>query len=94
MSVVIRNMSKKDPKMCQLGAVLGTTGVLAQEIGEENLKSEIQTLKVRRFGATKDDNHWEMFWEGPKTSVKVDLMKDGYRILYGATIPAPKRISY
>ena len=87
MPVIIRNFKTNQGGSAQPGAVMAVGGTLELHIGQQALNNQITRLTIVRR-ADVEDGHWEMFLEGTGPCVKVDLMEAGYRILYGAAIPA------
>lgn len=86
MAVIIRNFLTNTGGTCQPGAVMAVGGTLELAIGQQALQNSITSLTIVRRG-DMEDGHWEMYAQGNGPIVKIDLMKDGYRILYGATLP-------
>ena len=87
MPVIIRNFLTNSGATCQPGAVLAVGGSLELLIGQQALANNVTSLTIVRR-ADVEDGHWEMYLDGTGPCVKIDLMEAGYRILYGAVLPA------
>ena len=84
MPIIVRNLITSKGETYQTSAVMGTPGLLKLVIGEQALANTITGVTIVRADDALIDAHWETYFDGSGPSVKIDLMRDGYRILYGA----------
>jgi hypothetical protein len=85
MPIYVRNLTDKkgDQDIYESGAVINSEAGLELCIGKQNLDKTVTSMTIYQMNDQRS-GHWELYFEGDIPLVKIDLMSDKYRILYGA----------
>lgn len=86
MPVYVRNFKANsgDQDSFESGSVINSEAGLEQLIGKDNLDKNVSSMTIFQMNDMRN-GHWELYFVGDDVPlVKIDLMQDKYRILYGA----------
>lgn len=86
MPIYVRNFVGKpsEQSVYESGSVMNSETGLELLIGKDSLDKNVSSMTIYQISALRA-GHWELYFEGDDVPlVKIDLMQDKYRILYGA----------